>query len=107
MKDAKGQQCPPAAYGRLQTQAGANVADNMLRLWEQNRRFIFKMANRYRGQAEEDDLIQEGYLGLCRAVDGYDPDQGVNFLPYAGNWIRQGMARFIHNNGTHCADSRA
>lgn len=71
----------------------------MLKLWEQNRRFIFKMANRYRGQAEEDDLIQEGYLGLCRAVDGYDPDQGVNFLPYAGNWIRQRMARFIHNNG--------
>lgn len=107
MKDAKGQQCPPAAYGRLQTQAGANVADNMLKLWQQNRCFIFKMTNRYRGQAEEDDLIQEGYLGLCRAVDGYDPDQGVNFLPYAGNWIRQGMARFIHNNGTHCADSRA
>ncbi|MCI9390508.1 MAG: sigma-70 family RNA polymerase sigma factor [Lachnospiraceae bacterium] len=100
MKDAKGQQCPPAAYGRLQTQAGANVADNMLKLWEQNRRFIFKMANRYRGQAEEDDLVQEGYLGLCRAVDGYDPDQGIDFLPYAGNWIRQGMARFIHNNGT-------
>ncbi len=84
----------------IQIQAGVNVADNMLRLWQQNRRFIFKMANRYRGQAEEDDLVQEGYLGLCRAVDGYDPDQGVDFLPYAGNWIRQGMARFIHNNGT-------
>ncbi len=72
----------------------------MLKLWQQNRCFIFKMTNRYRGQAEEDDLIQEGYLGLCRAVDGYDPDQGIDFLPYAGNWIRQGMARFIHNNGT-------
>ena len=84
----------------IQIQAKVNVADNMLKLWQQNRRFIFKMANRYRGQAEEDDLIQEGYLGLCRAVDGYDPDQGVDFLPYAGNWIRQGMARFIHNNGT-------
>lgn len=84
----------------IQIRAGIDVADNMLQLWEQNRRFIFKMANRYRGQAEEDDLVQEGYLGLSRAVDGYDPDQGVDFLPYAAHWIRQRMMRFIHNNGT-------
>lgn len=80
--------------------AGVDVADNMLRLWTQCRRFIFKMSNRYRGCAEEDDLTQEGYLGLCRAVDGYDPGLGVDFLPYAAHWIRQAMARFIHNNGT-------
>lgn len=84
----------------IQIKAGIDVADNMLQLWEQNRRFIFKMTNRYRGQAEEDDLVQEGYLGLSRAVDGYDPDQGVDFLPYAAHWIRQRMMRFIHNNGT-------
>lgn len=84
----------------IQIRAGIDVADNMLQLWEQNRRFIFKMANRYRGQAEEDDLVQEGYLGLSRAVDGYDPDQGVDFLTYAAYWIRHRMARFIHNNGT-------
>lgn len=84
----------------IQIKAGIDVADNMLQLWEQNRRFIFKMANRYRGQAEEDDLVQEGYLGLSKAVDGYDPDQGVDFLPYAAHWIRQRMMRFIHNNGT-------
>ncbi len=84
----------------IRIKAGVDVAENMLRLWRQCRRFIFKTANRYRGYAEEDDLTQEGYLGLCRAVDGYDPDQGVDFLPYAAYWIRQGMARFIHNNGT-------
>ena len=81
-------------------QAGIDTAANMARLWEQNRRFIFKTANKYKGQAEEDDLVQEGYLGLCRAVDGYDPDQGVEFLSYAGYWIRQNMLRYIHNNGT-------
>lgn len=84
----------------IRIKAGIDVADNMLQLWTQNRRFVFKLANRYRGQAEVEDLVQEGYLGLCRAVDGYDPDQGVDFLPYAGNWIRQKIARFIHNNGT-------
>lgn len=84
----------------IQIRAGIDVADNMLQLWQQTRRFIYKIANRYKGQADEDDLVQEGYLGLCRAVDGYDPDQGVDFLPYAAHWIRQGMARFVHNNGT-------
>lgn len=84
----------------IRIKAREDVAENMLQLWTQCRRFIFKMANRYRGCAEEDDLIQEGYLGLCRAVDGYDPDQGVDFLPYAAHWIRQRMTRFIHNNGT-------
>lgn len=81
-------------------QAGIDTAANMARLWEQNRRFIFKTANKYKGQAEEDDLVQEGYLGLCRAVDGYDPEQGVEFLSYAGYWIRHSMVRHIHNNGT-------
>ena len=33
-------------------------------------------------------------------MDGYDPGLGVDFLPYAAHWIRQAMARFIHNNGT-------
>lgn len=81
-------------------QAGIDTAANMARLWEQNRRFIFKTANKYKGQAEEDDLVQEGYLGLCRAVDGWDPEQGAGFLSYAGYWIRQSMLRYIHNNGT-------
>lgn len=81
-------------------QAGEDTAANMARLWEQNRRFVFKMADKYKGQAEEEDLVQEGYLGLCRAVDGYDPEQGAGFLSYAGYWIRHSMARYIHNNGT-------
>lgn len=81
-------------------QDGKDTAENMARLWGQNQRFVFKMANRYKGQAEVEDLVQEGYLGLCRAVDGYDPEQGVKFLPYAAHWIRQNMARYIHNNGT-------
>ncbi len=40
----------------IRIKAGVDVAENMLRLWRQCRRFIFKTANRYRGCAEEDDL---------------------------------------------------
>ena len=76
------------------------MAENMAELWQQNQGFIGQMARKYSQLAEEDDLIQEGYIGLCKAVDGYKPGQGGNFLTYAGYWIRQTMTRYIQNNGT-------
>lgn len=78
-------------------QAGEDTADNMLRLWRQNERFIAKMAKRYQGYAELDDLKQEGYIGLCEAVRQYDPGQGASFIGYAGFWIRQAMRRYTDN----------
>lgn len=80
--------------------AGINTADNMLALWEQNRRFIHIMALKYKGAAELDDLEQEGYLALNDAVEGYDPELGVPFINYAALWIKQKMRRYIQNNGT-------
>jgi len=63
--------------------AGENVADNMLQLWKQNEAFISQMAIKYRGHAELEDLKQEGYIGLCNAVDHYDLSKGVSFINYA------------------------
>lgn len=83
-----------------QIKAGINTADNMLALWQQNNGIIRKIANRYKGRAEIDDLIQEGYIGLCRAVDHYEPREGVSFISYAFHWIQQGMQRYVENNGT-------
>lgn len=78
-------------------QAGEDTADNMLRLWRQNEGFIAKLAKRYQGYAELDDLKQEGYIGLCEAVRQYDPEQGASFISYAAFWIRQAMKRYIDN----------
>lgn len=50
-------------------QAGENTADNMQKLWEQNRGMIWKLAQQYRNKAEIEDLMQEGFIGLCNAVD--------------------------------------
>lgn len=80
--------------------AGENVADNMSQLWEQTRRFVHIMAARYQGQAEIEDLEQEGYLALCNAVRGYNPAAGCLFLTYARHWIQQRMVRYIQNNGS-------
>ena len=81
-------------------QSGDHVAENMLQLWEQNCNFIKMMASQYRGQEDPEDLQQEGYIGLCRAVDDYDLASGVPFINYAALWIRQGMVRYIENCGS-------
>lgn len=79
--------------------SGSNVQENMLRLWQQNQRFIGKIAMCYKGYEEIEDLKQQGYIGLCRAVDGYNPDEGVPFIKYAAFWIRQSMSRYIQDYG--------
>lgn len=84
----------------IRIKAGIDVADNMLALWQQNRGFIHKIVNQYKAYAEEEDLEQEGYLGLSDAVSHYNPDEGVTFLHYASFWIKQYMSRYIKSNGT-------
>ena len=83
----------------IRIRAGENVADNMLQLWQQNRGFIHKIVNQYKAYADEEDLEQEGYLGLNEAVRHYNPDEGVTFLHYAYYWIKQYIVRYIKGNG--------
>lgn len=79
--------------------AGDDVADNMLQLWQQNQGFISKVAAKYSGYAEMEDLKQESYIALCDAVRHYDAGQGVPFINYAAFWIKQGMQRYIETCG--------
>lgn len=79
--------------------AGENEAENMLQLWKQNKGFIYQIARKYSGYAEIDDLCQEGYIGLCEAVQHYDSNSGVPFIHYAAIWIRQAIGRYVKSNG--------
>lgn len=81
-------------------QAGENTAENMLQLWQQTKAYIYKVAKRYSGYAEMDDLMQEGYLGLNAAVEHYKPDQGTKFISYLTFWLKMRMQRYIENNGS-------
>jgi RNA polymerase primary sigma factor len=78
-------------------QAHENEAENMLALWQQNKGFVYKMAMKYQGYAEIEDLTQEGYIGLCNAVQHYNADQYNSFIHYAAFWIKQVMIRYIDN----------
>lgn len=70
----------------------------MAQLWEQNQGFLSMLANKYKSAADYDDLMQEGFLGLCAAVEHFQPDKDALFLTYAKFWIQQHMLRYISRN---------
>lgn len=69
------------------------------KLIKANMRYVISKAFEYADQGiPVEDLIQEGYIGLCKAVDRYDPLKEFKFITFASWWIWQSIIQFITNH---------
>ncbi|WP_273847023.1 sigma-70 family RNA polymerase sigma factor [Rubrobacter calidifluminis] len=84
----------------LSRRAGGGDAEARAELIERNLRLVVSVAKRYRGMGLPfEDLIQEGNIGLMKAVERFDPERGYRFSTYATWWIRQAVGRAISDKG--------
>ncbi len=84
-----------------QMQKGIEVTANQERLWKNNERFVRWVIRKYIGDCckeDQEDFMQQGFIGLISAAGRYQPENGAKFLTYAENHIKTAIFRYNGNN---------
>jgi RNA polymerase sigma factor (sigma-70 family) len=88
------------SLGQKVQAGGARSEEARQRMIRSNLRLVIALAKRYAHMGLPfSDLVEEGNIGLMRAVEKFDPKRGYRFSTYASWWIKQGMMRSLSNHG--------
>lgn len=91
---------PFRLYVRALREAQSRAAKAKQFFVSRNIRLVMKLAHRFRGRGlPYADLVQEGTVGLIKAVERFDPERGFRFSTYAVWWIRHTLGRAAINQG--------
>jgi RNA polymerase primary sigma factor len=94
------EQISGAEQTELAIKAKAGDSKALDRLVKCNLRFVLTVAKEYQyGTIDIEDLINEGNIGLIKAVDRFDATKGFKFISYAVWWVRQSIMQYIYEHG--------
>lgn len=88
---------PARGFATADPERAKQVGQRATEVFERrNLRLVYWIARQYGGQGMDvDDLVQEGWFGLRRAVEKFDPERGLKFSTYATWWVRQAVTRAL------------
>jgi RNA polymerase primary sigma factor len=92
----------PEAHARFRQVRAARrrLREATLKMFEANLRLVYSIARRYENRGVDlADLVQDGSLGLMRAIERFEYQRGFKFSTYATWWIRQATARAVADRG--------